>query len=846
MIVARDLPEAVGNTPLIRLRRASEATGCEIWGKAEFMNPGAVGQGPRRALDHPRRGGARRAAARRHHRRGHRRQHRHRPGADRRGDGLPHGHRHPRHPEPGEEGRDPRRRAPSWSRCRRCPTATRTTTCATPAGWPRRWPRPSRTARSGPTSSTTSPTARRTSRAPRPRSGSRPAAGSTASSARSARAARWPASPTGCARASPAVKIGLADPDGAALYNYYAHGELKAEGISITEGIGQGRITANLEGLTVDMPYRIPDAEALPLVFDLLEHEGLCMGASTGDQRRRRDPHGARPRARATPSSPSSATTAPATSRSSSTRRSCARRACRCRTGSRRGRDLPDAFVRLSAGRGRRPPARGRAAAARRAGGGGAGADRGRGRRRARQALGRGGDARRARWSTTRDLDRGARGAARASWSRSAARRSRPSRSASRRSTSSTSGSQALGPPPAEGAEEAPEIAALRRDLTEQIAEAQAPVLAAQEAYRRTDALIGAIDRTVRARFSAELMSRGPSPLRPATWLAALEELGGRAARLSRRGCATEFAEPGHARAGAAPAADQPPADRRRPRGSPSWCARWLVDWVERRLADDAERGASAALLVALRNLTRLVVPAVGAGLFFAAFDPRRPVRPRRRRAVLRAAALRAGPDRRGLARRQPARAEAPRVPADAARRRRGARGAIGWCSTSAVVLSLAYLRRGADRALVVLARDAVGAAVPAGGARRARPLAGRRPDRRGARLTSPRAPTRRPDAIVGLRLLRLIARVLRVIAVVAPLLGAAGYMPAAGFLVFRSILTLGLLGRRVRRLRPPEQDRRSRLLASPTAPPRQDDGGLIPVVVGALVGRRLRCRCWR
>jgi cysteine synthase A len=77
------------------------------------------------------------------------------------------------------------------------------------------------------------------------------------------------------------IQIGLADPEGAALYNYYAHGELKAEGSSITEGIGQGRITANLEGVEVDRAYRIPDAEALPYLFDLLEHEGLCLGGST-------------------------------------------------------------------------------------------------------------------------------------------------------------------------------------------------------------------------------------------------------------------------------------------------------------------------------------------------------------------------------------------------------------------------------------------------------------------------------------------------------------------------------------------------------------------------------------
>jgi cysteine synthase A len=81
---------------------------------------------------------------------------------------------------------------------------------------------------------------------------------------------------------NPDVKVGLADPMGAALYNHYAHGELKAEGSSITEGIGQGRITANLEGLEIDFPYQIPDAEALPVVFDLLQDEGLCMGLSTG------------------------------------------------------------------------------------------------------------------------------------------------------------------------------------------------------------------------------------------------------------------------------------------------------------------------------------------------------------------------------------------------------------------------------------------------------------------------------------------------------------------------------------------------------------------------------------
>lgn len=81
---------------------------------------------------------------------------------------------------------------------------------------------------------------------------------------------------------NPKVVIGLADPLGAALYHYYKHGSLKAEGSSISEGIGQGRITKNLEGLKVDQPFQIPDTEWLPIVFDLLKHEGLCVGGSSG------------------------------------------------------------------------------------------------------------------------------------------------------------------------------------------------------------------------------------------------------------------------------------------------------------------------------------------------------------------------------------------------------------------------------------------------------------------------------------------------------------------------------------------------------------------------------------
>ena len=78
------------------------------------------------------------------------------------------------------------------------------------------------------------------------------------------------------------IKIALADPDGATLFSYYNTGEHKSQGSSISEGIGQGRITANLVDAPVDMAFNIPDSEAVPIIYDLLHHEGLCMGLSTG------------------------------------------------------------------------------------------------------------------------------------------------------------------------------------------------------------------------------------------------------------------------------------------------------------------------------------------------------------------------------------------------------------------------------------------------------------------------------------------------------------------------------------------------------------------------------------
>jgi cysteine synthase A len=90
----------------------------------------------------------------------------------------------------------------------------------------------------------------------------------------------------GCAMAlkakNPKVRTALADPMGSALYSYYTSHVLKSEGSSVTEGIGQGRITANLEGAPIDTAFQIPDPEAVQIIFELLEHEGLCLGGSSG------------------------------------------------------------------------------------------------------------------------------------------------------------------------------------------------------------------------------------------------------------------------------------------------------------------------------------------------------------------------------------------------------------------------------------------------------------------------------------------------------------------------------------------------------------------------------------
>jgi cysteine synthase A len=281
MIVAADLPAAVGNTPLIRLRRASEATGCEIWGKAEFMNPGASVK-DRAALWIIRDAEAR--------------------GALRPGGTIVEG-------TAGNTGIGlaligaalgyrtviviPETQSQEKKDMIRLAGAELVEVPAAPYRNPDNYVRYSgrlaeKLAAQDPAGAIWANQFDNTANRRAHVEGTAPeiweqtqgridgficavgSGGTLAGVAEGLRARK------------PDVRIGLADPFGAALYEYYAHGELRAEGSSITEGIGQGRITANLEGLDVDMPYRISDAEAVSTVFDLLREEGLCVGASTG------------------------------------------------------------------------------------------------------------------------------------------------------------------------------------------------------------------------------------------------------------------------------------------------------------------------------------------------------------------------------------------------------------------------------------------------------------------------------------------------------------------------------------------------------------------------------------
>jgi small-conductance mechanosensitive channel len=385
----------------------------------------------------------------------------------------------------------------------------------------------------------------------------------------------------------------------------------------------------------------------------------------------------------------------------------------------------------------------------------------------------------------------------------------------------------ALGPAP-EGIEESPEIAARRQALQHQIAEAQVPVLEAQEAFGRADALIAEIDRVIRARFSAELMSRGPVPLRPAVWLGAASELGGRLAEFR--------AEIG---AGLADPAQREEVLRRLPFSVllvvagllVAFALRdWLSDWVEQRLSPEAG-GRPAAWIVALRNLTRIVVPAVGAGLFCAAFDPGR---------------LTAAPtDARfftlpdfvivlivtgwlGSSLLSPRHKQFRLVPLDDA----DARAAGRVVRLLGVVLALALVFNGLGQRLDLSPTTLTALSFPlvvlgAIGLWRAARLIDV-----GRQAMLP--PSEAASPTMGDRFLRVLVRVLRGVAVVGPLLALAGFLPAAQFFVMRSAATLGLVGASIVVFDLLNRTAQN-LLRSPTAS--SDDGGLMPVVVGAVVG---------
>jgi cysteine synthase A len=276
-----DMPAAIGGTPLIRLRRASEETGCEIWGKAEFMNPGQSVK-DRAALSIIRHAVADGSL---------------RPGgtivegtAGNTGIGLALVGRAMGFETviviPDTQSREkkemlrlagarlvevparPYRHPDNYVRYSGRLAARLAETLPEGAIWANQF---DNVANRQAHVDTTGPEiwAQTEGRV----DGFICAVGSGGTLAGVAEALR--------AR-KPSVKIGLADPMGAALYNWYAHGELKAEGASITEGIGQGRITKNLEGLAVDLPFQIGDPEALDITFALLREEGLCLGASSG------------------------------------------------------------------------------------------------------------------------------------------------------------------------------------------------------------------------------------------------------------------------------------------------------------------------------------------------------------------------------------------------------------------------------------------------------------------------------------------------------------------------------------------------------------------------------------
>lgn len=353
---------------------------------------------------------------------------------------------------------------------------------------------------------------------------------------------------------------------------------------------------------------------------------------------------------------------------------------------------------------------------------------------------------------------------------------------------------QALGPPPAEGAAESPEIAERRARIGAELSVAQVPVIEAQDFERRAEALVRDIDRVVRARFSAELRSRGPSPLWPGYWVDAAEAIVANL-RAARQDASATLADPEKR----ATLVRRVPLDlvlasvgialaivlRLR-----------LVGWVEERLSR-ANNPKTIALLVNLRNFSRLILPAAGAGLLFAALDPARLVNPGRESGLFQLppflialiAASWLGSSL--FAPRLPAYRLAPVDDAVAAR---GARlvMALGGLVAADYLLSryvAPWDLTPAEAATLAFPLFVIGGVLLWRFSRILREVTRRIVARdRGA-------PSGERTGALTLSVLRLVERAIWLIAFAAPALAAAGYLAAAHYLTFSAILTLALLG---------------------------------------------------
>ncbi|HET9069428.1 MAG TPA: DUF3772 domain-containing protein, partial [Amaricoccus sp.] len=390
---------------------------------------------------------------------------------------------------------------------------------------------------------------------------------------------------------------------------------------------------------------------------------------------------------------------------------------------------------------------------------------------------------------------------------------------------------KALGDPPAEGVTEPAETANRRQQLNQELANAMAPMLEAKDEFERADAQVAEIDRIIRARFSAELMSRGPSPVLPSVWMTAAAEVGSKLV-IYRDALGERFSDPVNRRI----------ALRRLPVNVAILLGgiagtlvvrRWLLRWVDERL-EATTSGRRQAWIVALRNLSRLIFPVVAAGLIFAAFDPAGLVAHTGQGRFFEIPGfilILIGASWLGSSLFAP-RFEAHRlVPLDNREARRGARLVLQL----GIILALARYAAWAIARFDFSAHTQTALFFPlvligALGLWRAARLI----DRIRLRIGSISEQTLSPTAVLGLQFLHVVARLARIIAVAGPLLALVGYLPAGAFLVLPSVMTLGLFGAIVVIYDLIEKTALT-FLAGPNASP--EDTGLVPVVVGMLVG---------